>query len=78
MQKVFSCTVSQSSLKTNEVMRVRGATQNTCLSSLFLFHSLATGPVIREANHILIYSVLIEFLKTQISVSNIAFRHLAH
>lgn len=78
LPKSFSYNVSQSSPKTNEVIRVKGATQNTCLSSLFLFHSLATGPVIREANHILIYSVLIDFLKTQISVSNIVFRHLAH
>lgn len=57
---------------------MKGATQNTCLSSLSLFHSLATGSVIREANHILIYSVLIDFLKSQISVSNMAFRHFAH
>lgn len=44
----------------------------------FPFHSLASGPVIRGANHILIYSVLIEIFKTQISVSNIAFHHFAH
>lgn len=64
--------------KTNEVIRVKGATQNTWLSSLLLSRSLATGPVIREANHILIYSVLIVSLKTQISVSNLAFHHFAH
>lgn len=44
------------------------ATQNTCLSSLFLFHSLASGPVISKANHILIY---FDFFLTQISVPNI-------
>lgn len=29
----------------------------------FPFHSLATGQAIREANHILIYSILIDILK---------------
>lgn len=53
------------SYKTNEVMRANGTTENTCPSSLCFFHSLATGLVIREANHILIYSVLIDFFKTQ-------------
>lgn len=72
-KNVSSYIVSQPSPKTNEVIRAKGATRNTCLGRLFFFHSLAAGPVIREANHILIYSVLIDFF--QISVSNIAFHH---
>lgn len=72
--------LSAISKKTSEVRIVKGATRNTCPSSPFHSHSLATGPAIREANHILIYSALIDFFffKTPISVSNKAFHRSAH